>query len=141
MMHGPCGPAHSKWPYMIYRKCSKKYPHKFCNETISNEDDYPVYRRREVIDGEWRKVKCKRVWLDNRSIVPYCPYLSNVVMLIRDLLRQNNSDLDKHDLPAPTHEFASIVLNANRLILNERAYNIDNLQETVERDSTCHVPA
>ena len=57
-------------------KCSKKYPRQFCDETISNEDGYPVYRRREVIEGERRKVKCKGVWLDNRSVVPYCPYLS-----------------------------------------------------------------
>jgi PIF1-like helicase/Helicase len=33
------------------------------------------------------------------------------------------------------HEFAPVILNANRLILDERAYNIDNLRETVERDS------
>ena len=76
MMHGPCGPAHSESPCMIDGKCSKKYPRKFCDETISNEDGYPVYRRREVINGERRKVKCKCVWLDNRLVVPYCPYLS-----------------------------------------------------------------
>jgi hypothetical protein len=42
--------------------------------------------------------------------------------LIRDLLRQNNSDLDKHDLPA---------LNANRLIIDERTYYVDNLRDIV----------
>ena len=35
------------------------------------------------------------------------------------------------------HEFASIILNANRLILDERTYNIDNLRDTVERDCAC----
>src|SRR5205814_4617937 len=44
--------------------------------TISNEDGYLVYRRWQVIEGEWHKVKCKGVWLDNRWVVPYCPYLS-----------------------------------------------------------------
>ena len=61
MMHGPCGPAHPDSPYMQDGKCSKRYPRTFCDETTSNEDGYPVYRRREVIDGERRKVKCKRV--------------------------------------------------------------------------------
>ena len=76
MMHGPCGPTHSDSPCMKDGKCSKRYPQEFCDETISNEDGYPVYRRRQVIEGERRKVKCKGVWLDNRWVVPYCPYLS-----------------------------------------------------------------
>ena len=76
MMHGRCGPAHSDSPCMKDGKCSKRYPHEFCDETISNEDGYPVYRWREVIEGEQRKVKCKGAWLDNRWVIPYCPYLS-----------------------------------------------------------------
>ena len=32
------------------------------------------------------------------------------------------------------HEFASIILNANRLILDEHTYNVDNLRDIVERD-------
>src|SRR5947207_11502055 len=76
MMHGPCGPTHPDSPCMKDGKCSKKYPRQFCDETISNEDGYPIYRRREVIEGERRKVKVKGVWLDNRWVVPHCPYLS-----------------------------------------------------------------
>jgi hypothetical protein len=43
---------------------------------MANEDGYPIYRRRRIIEGERRKVKCKRVWLDNRWVIPYCPFLS-----------------------------------------------------------------
>ena len=32
------------------------------------------------------------------------------------------------------YEFASVVLNANRLVLDERTYNIDNLRDIVEWD-------
>ena len=76
MMHGPCGSAYPNSPCMKYGKCSKKYPRQFCDETMANEDGYPIYRRRQFIEGEERKVKCKHVWLDNRWVVPYCPLLS-----------------------------------------------------------------
>ena len=33
------------------------------------------------------------------------------------------------------HEFAPISRNANRLILDERGYNVDNLRDIIERDS------
>ena len=45
MMHDPCDRAYSDSSCMIDGKCSKKYPRQFCDETISNEDDYPIYRR------------------------------------------------------------------------------------------------
>ena len=56
--------------------------------------------------------------------------------LIPDILLRNNSDLDKHDLPLPTHEFASIDLNTNRLILGEHNYNVDVLRDTVQSGYT-----
>jgi hypothetical protein len=43
---------------------------------MAHEDGYPMYRRREKINGEERKVKVKGEWLDNRCVVPYNPYLS-----------------------------------------------------------------
>ena len=61
MMHDPCGPAYSDSSCMQDGKCSKKYPRQFCDEIVSNEDDYPIYRRRRVIEGQRRKVKCKGV--------------------------------------------------------------------------------
>ena len=44
MKHGPCGPTHPDSPCMEDGKCSKRYPQEFCDETISNEDDYPLYQ-------------------------------------------------------------------------------------------------
>ena len=32
------------------------------------------------------------------------------------------------------HEFAPVILNANRLILDEHGYNVDILRDTVEQD-------
>ena len=43
---------------------------------MAHEDGYPIYRRRQRINGEERKVQVKGVWLDNRWVVPYNPYLS-----------------------------------------------------------------
>ena len=55
--------------------------------------------------------------------------------LICDILHRNNSDLDKHDLPLPAHEFTPVTLNVNRLIHDERGYDVDILRNTIERDS------
>jgi hypothetical protein len=52
-------------------------------------------------------------------------------------LHRNNSDLDKHDLPLPTHEFVPIDLNVNRLIADECNYNVDSLKVIMERDTVC----
>ena len=51
MIHGPCGPTHADSPCMKDGRCLKRYPREFCDETIANEDGYPIYRRREVIGG------------------------------------------------------------------------------------------
>jgi hypothetical protein len=54
---------------------------------------------------------------------------------IRDLLHKNNSDLDKHHLPLPVHEFQPVRTLAERLIHDERNYDVNLLRETVLRDS------
>jgi Helitron helicase-like domain at N-terminus len=77
MMHGPCGPMFPTSPCMKNGPyCTKKYPWNFCDETTTNEDGYPLYRRRHRINGEVRQVKVKGVMLDNRWVIPYNPYLS-----------------------------------------------------------------
>ena len=43
MMHGPCGPTNVDSPCMKNGKCSKRYLRELCNETIANEDGYPIY--------------------------------------------------------------------------------------------------
>jgi hypothetical protein len=68
MLHGPCTPERC----IKNGRCSKRYPKQFAEETTWNEDGYPVYRRRN--DG--RTVEVRRHIYDNRSVVPYNPYLS-----------------------------------------------------------------
>lgn len=48
--------------------CSKRYPKQFQNETITNNDGYPVYQRRN--DGR-TFISHKGETIDNRHIVPY----------------------------------------------------------------------
>ena len=47
---------------------------------------------------------------------------------------KNNSNLDQHELPSPAYDFITIPLNANRLILDERRYDVDVLRESLQRD-------
>uniref|UniRef100_A0A453C8N7 Helitron helicase-like domain-containing protein n=2 Tax=Aegilops tauschii subsp. strangulata TaxID=200361 RepID=A0A453C8N7_AEGTS len=67
MIHGPCGQAHPKSPCMVDKSCAKHFPKSFCTETTIDEDNYPVYRRRD--DGN--TVDKNGVKLDNRFVVPY----------------------------------------------------------------------
>ena len=67
MIHGPCGQAHPKSPCMVDKSCAKHFPKNFCTETTIDEDNYPIYRRRD--DGN--TVDKNGVKLDNRFVVPY----------------------------------------------------------------------
>jgi hypothetical protein len=59
---------------------------------------------------------------------------SLALSLIRDILHNNNSNLDAHHLPQPQHEFQAQLPLADRLIQEERDYNVDALRETLLRD-------
>ncbi|CAF1146398.1 unnamed protein product, partial [Brachionus calyciflorus] len=63
MMHGPCGESNPNSPCMVDGKCSKKFPKEFCEETILENNTYPVYKRSASNP-------------DNKWVVPYNPYLS-----------------------------------------------------------------
>jgi PIF1-like helicase len=55
---------------------------------------------------------------------------------LRDILRhEHNSDFAAHNLPAPTHEYSVYANIENRLIADERAYDVNMLRATVKRDS------
>jgi len=71
MVHGPCGALNPNSPCMVDGKCSKNFPKQFNDFTTVAEDSYATYRRRD--DGRKHMVRGKEV--DNRWIVPYCPYL------------------------------------------------------------------
>ncbi|XP_074314232.1 uncharacterized protein LOC141649440 [Silene latifolia] len=75
MMHGPCGEDFPKNVCMKIkdgkRFCEKKYPKSFRDFTTNGKDSYPLYRRRNT--GE--TVLVRKGNMDNRSVVPYNPYL------------------------------------------------------------------
>ena len=83
MVHGPCGTQHPHCPCMQRKypgaplTCSKYYPRDFYDITIINEDGYPTYRRRRVIDGK------EVTWGDNFNftnqwVIPYNPFLTRL---------------------------------------------------------------
>ena len=64
-----CGP-------IVRGKCKKRYLREWSNETLWNEDGYPVYRRRNNgRTAEIGPINARKV-VDNQSVVPYNPYLS-----------------------------------------------------------------
>ena len=80
MVHGPCGLKNPESPCMDKAKglCSKRFPKDFIEETQSDGDGYPLYRRRSPDDGGHTfelKVRGVTHVIDNRWIVPYNPLL------------------------------------------------------------------
>lgn len=79
MIHGPCGILNTNSPCMIDGKCSKRYPRKLVNETVTGNDGYPLYRRRSPVDNGKTttvKVQGQNIEIDNRWVVAFCPLLS-----------------------------------------------------------------
>ena len=80
MFHRPCSKGSVCWDGGSC--CSKNYPKDLNEFTHSNNENdyYPVYRRRDIIestDGSpTKKFLWKDTWVDNRWIVPYNPYLT-----------------------------------------------------------------
>lgn len=72
MIHGPCGAANPRARCMEGGRCTKRYPKAFQERTNMDVNGYPEYRRPD--DG--RAYQVGQLMIDNRWIVPYCPYLS-----------------------------------------------------------------
>ncbi len=72
MMHGPCGVAFLNAPCMEDGKCYKQYPRKFQSEMVTDVNEYPIYRRRDMK----RTVLVHGIELDNCWVVPHNVYLS-----------------------------------------------------------------
>ena len=78
MIHGPCGVDNPSNSCMENGKCTKNYPKDFQKQTTVDPDShYATYRRRAPEDGGQQVLipKTNKV-LDNRSVVPYCPFLT-----------------------------------------------------------------
>ena len=78
MIHGPCGTANPNSPCMENGQCTKRYPKEFQKQTtIDPDNNYATYRRRAPEDGGLQIVCPKtNTIIDNRWVVPYCPFLS-----------------------------------------------------------------
>ena len=59
---------------MINGKCTKHFPKRFYEETIIDEEGFPIYRRRN--DG--KTIEKNEILLNNRYVVPY-----NVNILVK----------------------------------------------------------
>jgi len=60
--------------------------------------------------------------------------ISLALCRLRDILRASNSILEAHHLPLPQHEFEPVMDGENRLIQDERNYDVNVLREVVDRD-------
>ncbi|XP_044591454.1 uncharacterized protein LOC123269683 [Cotesia glomerata] len=79
MIHGLCGTLNSSSPCMADGKCTKNFPKDFTNDTVTNVDGYPIYRRRNPENGGQSFIKNIiniDIDIDNHWVVPYSPLLS-----------------------------------------------------------------
>lgn len=67
MMHMPCGKGIRNAPCMSEVQCTKHSSKLFTDETRTDEDRYPIYRRRD----DNQKIVKIGVELDNRYVVPH----------------------------------------------------------------------
>jgi len=77
MVHGPCGTGYPRAPCLhaipkSLGKYSKHFPKAYQENTLVEEDGYPMYRRRN--NGDTYVRQCGFTY-DNRWVVPYNPYL------------------------------------------------------------------
>nr|XP_018911732.1 PREDICTED: uncharacterized protein LOC109040297 [Bemisia tabaci] len=81
MIHGPCGLLNPESPCMKDGRCSKGYPKLLIADTITGDDGYPKYKRRDVMNGGFStviKVRNQVIEIDNSWIVPYSPVLLRI---------------------------------------------------------------
>ncbi|KAF8771706.1 hypothetical protein HNY73_019086 [Argiope bruennichi] len=81
MIHGPCGAFNMTSPCMENGKCKKNFPKPYTNDTITDIDGYPMYRRRNTDNGGHTFTMrlpnfTNQVEFDNQWVVPYSPLLS-----------------------------------------------------------------
>ncbi|GBP76086.1 hypothetical protein EVAR_46954_1 [Eumeta japonica] len=82
MIHGPCGAINMTAPCMDNGKSTKIFPKSCINDTITDIDGYPLYRRRDTDHGgqshQSRMSNGTTVDIDNHWVVPYSPLLCKI---------------------------------------------------------------
>ena len=74
MIHGPCGALNPSSPCMKSGKCTKGFPKQLVQETQTDVNGYPRYRRRAPMHGgnvAVIRVGNRHMDIDNRWVVPY----------------------------------------------------------------------
>ncbi|KAL6576859.1 hypothetical protein OROMI_011135 [Orobanche minor] len=71
MMHGPCSSSGNEKACMKKEKCTKRFPKRYFDRTIVDDDGYTIYKRRD----NGYIVNKSGVILDNRFFVPHNPLL------------------------------------------------------------------
>jgi len=86
MIYRPCGNLNPQCPCMKDGKCKYKYPRPLLNETRTDTNGYPLYRRRSSTNGGFTtKINMKMynkyesIEVNNTWVVPYCPILSKII--------------------------------------------------------------
>ena len=72
MIHGPCETLNPNAPCMREGYSKKIYQRGFSVETCHGDDQYPMYRRRDIADPD---AMIRDIPIDNRWVVPYNPWL------------------------------------------------------------------
>jgi PIF1-like helicase/Helitron helicase-like domain at N-terminus/Helicase len=70
MMHGPCGPSFPNSPCMTDGFCSKHFPKAFQENTVIQENGYPLYKRNNL-----ETTQVRGALLDSKWVVPHNPFL------------------------------------------------------------------
>ena len=75
MIHGPCEYLNCKSSCMDNRKCTNRYPTHLCNDTQTENDGYPLYRRRGLQDGGTttglRICQGPQILINNKWVIPH----------------------------------------------------------------------
>ena len=74
MIHMPCHTRFRKCKPGRGDQCTKRFPKAYQDQTVLNEDSYPLYMRRKQASVDYFYGKTK-LSVTNRYVVPYNPYL------------------------------------------------------------------
>lgn len=86
MIHGPCGTINLNSTCMNNNQCTKHFPKPFIQETQTDTDGYPLYRRRSPENGGYKFIKTLRnndIEINNKWVVPYSPLLLKMLYVIQ----------------------------------------------------------
>ncbi|KAL5130954.1 hypothetical protein HKD37_12G033934 [Glycine soja] len=86
MVHGPCGSSNRHSPCMIDGRCSKFYPKDFTSYTKVDEDEYPIYSKKDngriVIELQQHYMNDIEIHIQMRRLMKLNVYFSKAIWRI-----------------------------------------------------------